>query len=124
MDLALVRRPALPPNLNLSGLAWLGGALFICLVAVAIWLRGAVPETVGKRSMPVRETQRSAEQLVNQSREIAAVGSDRFNTAFWVERTLAMLCYFAVAAGLIFIGRKHFSDSISCYEGDGCLLFL
>src|SRR5262245_11949391 len=34
-DLALVRRPALPPNLNFGGLAWLGGALFICLVAVA-----------------------------------------------------------------------------------------
>src|SRR5215471_3320547 len=30
-DLTLVRRPALAPNLNLSGLAWLGGALFVCL---------------------------------------------------------------------------------------------
>jgi hypothetical protein len=113
IDLALVRRPALAPNLNLSGLAWLGGALFICLVAVAIWLRGGVPETVGKRSMPVRETQKGAEQLVNQSREIAALAEDRFNTAFWVERALAMLCHLAVAAGLIFIGRRHFSDALA-----------
>src|SRR5262245_5397761 len=31
LDLTLVRRPALAPNLNLGGLAWLGGALFVCL---------------------------------------------------------------------------------------------
>src|SRR5947209_3094608 len=35
LDLALVKRPALAPNLNFGGLAWLGAALFICLVAVA-----------------------------------------------------------------------------------------
>src|SRR5688572_33249668 len=29
-DLPLVRRPVLATNLNLSGLAWLAGALFIC----------------------------------------------------------------------------------------------
>src|SRR5262245_16164016 len=34
-DLALVQRPALAPNLNFGGLAWLGGALFVCLTAVA-----------------------------------------------------------------------------------------
>src|SRR5438270_13587775 len=31
VDLALVRRPALSPNLNLGGLAWLGGALLVSL---------------------------------------------------------------------------------------------
>src|SRR5262249_48473109 len=35
LDLVLVRRPALSPNLNFGGLAWLGGALFICLATVA-----------------------------------------------------------------------------------------
>jgi hypothetical protein len=35
-DLALVRRPAVTPNLNLAGLAWLGAALFVCLAVVAI----------------------------------------------------------------------------------------
>jgi hypothetical protein len=113
IDLALVRRPALGPNLNFGGLAWLGGTLFICLVAVAIWLRGNDAETVGKRSIPVSETQRSAEQLVNQSREIAAVADRGFNTAFWVERTLAMLCHLAIVAGFIFIGRKHFQDTLA-----------
>src|SRR5262249_35131713 len=32
-DLALVRRPALAPNLDFAGLAWLGGALFVSLIA-------------------------------------------------------------------------------------------
>src|SRR5437868_6999947 len=36
LDLALVRRPALTPNLNLPGLLWLAAALFICLTAVAL----------------------------------------------------------------------------------------
>src|SRR5207244_3701767 len=35
-DLALVRRPAIAPNLNPAGLAWLGGALFVSLVTVAV----------------------------------------------------------------------------------------
>src|SRR5437764_13511608 len=34
LDLTLVRRPSLAPNLNLSGLLWLAAALFVCLTAV------------------------------------------------------------------------------------------
>src|SRR5262249_13203088 len=48
-DLALVRRPALSPNLNLSGLGCLGAALFGCLVSVAFRPQEESPETVGKR---------------------------------------------------------------------------
>jgi len=36
LDLVIVRRPALEPNLNRSGLAWLMVALFACLAAVAV----------------------------------------------------------------------------------------
>jgi hypothetical protein len=36
LDLTLVQRPALAPNLNLGGLAWLAGALFVSLVTVAV----------------------------------------------------------------------------------------
>src|SRR5947209_3413302 len=43
-DLALVRRPALSPNLNLGGLAWLAGALFVSLVAVAARPPGRPPD--------------------------------------------------------------------------------
>jgi hypothetical protein len=35
LDLTLVQRPALGPNLSFGGLAWLAAALFICLLAVA-----------------------------------------------------------------------------------------
>src|SRR5207245_613242 len=34
-DLALVQRPAVRPNMNFGGMAWLAGTLFICLAAVA-----------------------------------------------------------------------------------------
>jgi len=36
LDLSLVRRPALHPNLNLPGLVWLGLALFLCLVVASL----------------------------------------------------------------------------------------
>ena len=36
VDLALVRRPVLTANLNLAGLVWLAGALFISLIGVAV----------------------------------------------------------------------------------------
>src|SRR5207302_8911527 len=63
IDLALVRRPALGPHLNLGGLGWLGLALFVCLAAVAA-RRPAVPTIVGKRTAIVRATQCRAEGLV------------------------------------------------------------
>jgi hypothetical protein len=108
LDLALVRRPALSPNLNQSGLAWLGAALFICLVAVAI--RGPVgqPGTVGRQSATVTETQRRAEVFVKQ--EIATAGLTGSSVAFWVERISAMLCHAAVVVGLALIGWRHFQD--------------
>jgi hypothetical protein len=109
-DLALVRRPALSPNLSSGGMAWLGAALFVCLVAVAVRNRGNVAEPVGKRSLPVDQTQRRAENLVNQSREIATGTREGFNTAFWVERGLAMFCHLSIAVGLIIIGWRHFQD--------------
>jgi len=46
LDLALVRRPALAPNLNIGGLAWLGFALSVFLVAV-LCRRQAPPGDVG-----------------------------------------------------------------------------
>src|SRR5262249_39488014 len=110
IDLALVRRPALAPNLNLAGLAWLAGALFVCLVAVAVRKPAEPPGTGGKRSAAVHETQRRAEDLVRY--ELPAVRDDS-TAAFWVERSLAMLCHAAVVAGLIFIGCRHFLDAPS-----------
>ena len=47
-DLALVRRPALDPNLNLAGLAWLTGTLFICLGGAAVRKPVDADSQVGK----------------------------------------------------------------------------
>jgi hypothetical protein len=108
MDLALVRRPALAPNLNLSGLAWLGLALFVCLVAVSSRRPLGPPGTVGRQSAAVSETQRRAENLVKQ--EIAPDGLAASNVAFWVESVSAMLCHLAIVLGLGWIGWRHFQD--------------
>ena len=108
MDLALVRRPALTPNLNLSGLLWLGAALFICLTAVAL-RKPFVPQgAVGKRSAAVKEIQRLPEDLLNQ--EIAS-GNTNGSTDFWVERTSAILCHLAIVTALALIGWRHFQDA-------------
>lgn len=109
VDLALVRRPALGPNLNLSGLAWMAGALFICLAAVAVRKPAGPPGEGGKRSVAVNETQRRAEDLVKEG--TAVVDPDGTATAFWVERGLAMACHLAVVLGLIYIGVRHFQDA-------------
>jgi len=109
VDLALVRRPALSPNLNLAGLAWLGVALFICLVAVAVRKPPSVAGTVGKPSAAVNETQRRAVYLVK--REIANDEGGTSQTAFWVECSLAVACHLAIVVGLVFIGLRHFQDA-------------
>ena len=54
VDLALVRRPALRPNLTQSGLAWLAGTLFVCLVAVAFRQPNIPEEQIGKGSFARR----------------------------------------------------------------------
>jgi hypothetical protein len=107
VDLALVRRPALTPNLNFSGLAWLGGALFVCLVAVA-FRPPAHREQLGKGSPALDEAQRRAADKV--SREAGLGDEARPEVRFWVERGLAVLCHLAVVAALVFIGWRHFQD--------------
>ena len=109
MDLALVRRPALSPNLNLGGLAWLGGALFICLVIVSVQRPPDQLENVGKGSAALNEVQKRATDAVN--RETGA--GDWVNTRLVVERILAVCCQLAVAAALVFIGFRHFQDATS-----------
>jgi hypothetical protein len=109
IDLALVRRPALSPNLNLGGLAWLGAALFVCLVTVAVRRPASPPGPVGKRSAAVEETQRRAEYLVQQ--EIVPAVAEPVDTTLWVECTSAVLCHLAIVIGLGFIGWRHFQDA-------------
>jgi hypothetical protein len=108
VDLALVRRPALAPNLNFAGLAWLTGTLFVCLAGVAV-RRPAEPELpAGRGSAVLEEAQRRAADLVDQTAGPPPGGRD---TRYWVECGLAGACHLAVVAALIVIGWRHFQDA-------------
>ncbi len=97
-DLALVRRPILNPNLSLGGLAWLAGALFVCLVAVAARRSAPQPEVFTSMSPPAVE-------------KVMQVTADAvIDAPFVVERTFLMLCHLSVVAALIVIGWRHFQD--------------
>jgi hypothetical protein len=101
-DLTLVRRPALSPNLNFGGLAWLGTALAVCLVAVALRQPPgtAVAEPVGKVPAAVAKAQ-----------EIEGrVGPQLLNGHPWVIPTLALFCHLAIVIGLFCVGYRHFQD--------------
>jgi hypothetical protein len=113
LDLALVRRPALYPNLNKAGLAWLTGTLFVCLGGVAV-RKPAEPEAqVGRGSAGlvagIEVVQRGAADLAN----VAGVPTDvnGNDTQFWVERSFVMACHLAVVVALILIGVWHFQDA-------------
>jgi hypothetical protein len=100
LDLVLVRRPALRPNLDPGGLAWLAGALFVSLIAVAA--KKSVeeptrPSPAGHRTPPVAE-------------RVTREGEQWFDREA-VDRTLAVLCHLAVVAGLVVVGWRHFHDA-------------
>src|SRR5262245_17099363 len=107
-DLALVRRPALAPNLSFGGLAWLGATLFICLVAVAFRQpdRGPNAPVVNGRNAPADdEVSKIGKESV--AFELAQQPFER-----WVLRGFALLCHLACVAGLVLVGRLHFQDGL------------
>jgi hypothetical protein len=108
MDLTLVRRPALGPNLNFGGLAWLGVALFVCLTAVAARRPPGTAGIVGKQSAAVLEAQKRAQEMVKQGTPVKDIPG--VDTGFLVECTSAMICHLAIAIGLTLIGWRHFQD--------------
>lgn len=104
IDLALVGRPALAPNLSFGGLAWLAGTLFICLIAVAFR-----PErTQGGQASPL--------PIAIAEKQVKPIGPETTALALaqrpfpWLARTLAVLCHLAVIVGLIVVGYRHFQD--------------
>src|SRR5262249_34783554 len=106
LDLVLVRRPALAPNLNSGGLAWLGGALFICLATVAFRYGDA------NGSTPVALDKAAAHgDAAKVGKEPVSVQAALKPLPPWLMRTLAVLCHLAVAAGLVVIGCRPFQDA-------------
>jgi hypothetical protein len=107
-DLTLVRRPALNPNLNFGGLAWLAGALFVCLVVVAL-RPGERPAEPAAREPPlIQRTQQEVEKLVP-PKPPAGDAAD-FDAALWARRILAIACHLAIVLGLMVVGWRHFQN--------------
>jgi hypothetical protein len=114
MDLALERRPALGPNLNFGGLAWLAVALFVCLVVVAVRRPMDRTESAGDASPALGEIEKGladALKAVKPKENQQLPKSD--DMLDWAQRILALLCQLAVVAALIFIGYRHFQDGLA-----------
>jgi hypothetical protein len=113
IDLTLERRPAVSPNLTLGGLGWLSGALFVCLLAVAVRNPPETPAaSVGKTGASLDLAAQKSVDLVQNETPAGSAWTER-ETRFWVQRGLAMFCHLAVVAGLVIIGAWHFQDVTS-----------
>jgi hypothetical protein len=111
IDLPLISRPALGPNLNLGGLIWLGAALFISLIAVAAKQPSEGVEPPANTSVPVKQAEQQFEKVGEKvSGQPAADEEDSQAIRFWVGRTLAVLCHLAIVLGLVAVGYWHFQD--------------
>jgi hypothetical protein len=107
LDLTLVRRPALGPNLNLSGLAWLGGTLYVSLAAVAF----NQPEPdVPNSDQGTSPTDTIVKDPSKKVVKPAAPDLDDSDLTKWVERGLSLLCHLSVVIALALIGWRHFED--------------
>jgi hypothetical protein len=118
LDLRLIRRPALSPNLNLSGLGWLSAALAICLIAVALRPQPGSVKIVGREAYPVTATRELLSQQTP-AREVA--GHD---TEFWAGRVLAISCHLFIVIGLIVVGIRHFQNAHAGVAAATCYLLL
>lgn len=107
LDGLLRHRPTYRANLNQSGLAWFGIALFAVLIAVAI-RKPIVPEQmIGKAPAAIDVVKEKATAVVTQAQPPA--NGEEIRIA--VERGLALIAHAAVALGLLTIGVRHFRNA-------------
>ncbi|MGH7224608.1 MAG: hypothetical protein ACRELF_15400 [Gemmataceae bacterium] len=110
-DLTLVRRPALGSNLNLGGLAWLAGTLFVSLIAVAVRHPNEPSEHRESSPASLEPVRKGAEELIP---KLAPAEIDRHSLqealTVGVERGLTVLCHLSIAVALLLIGWRHFED--------------
>ncbi len=107
IDLALQRRPALAPNLSFGGMAWLAGALFVCLIAVAFRSTDHPPPP-----SPTAQTKTTGqEEPAKVGKESVALDLAQRPFENWVMRAVAVACHLAVVLGLIVLAWRHFQDA-------------
>jgi hypothetical protein len=109
LDLVFIRRPGLQPNMTTGALGWFALSLFLSIGAVA--LRRPPPDEgrIGPPGAVLQEATDRAEQVIRQT----SGETDRNLVRWWVERTLAGLCHFAVICLLVQIGYVHFGSLAS-----------
>lgn len=112
IDLTLVRRPSLTPNLTTAGLACLGIAFFVGQGSVALRRVADQPEngSVGRRPKPIEQVENQATAVVQQAPIEAVSRGSPEDIRFWVERSLSMICHAAVLVGLLMVGLRQFQD--------------
>jgi len=112
IDLTLIRRPSLSPNLTTAGLACLGLALFVAQGSVAVRRTSDQPDpgSAGRLPRPIEQVQDQATAVVQHAQNEAGATYSPEDVRFWVERSLAMCCHAAVLIGLLMIGVRHFQD--------------
>jgi hypothetical protein len=106
LDLMLVQRPALGPNLQIGGLAWLAAALLICMLAVAYrqadrQINPAPPN--GSNVVLMAPTGAHTQPVF-------AVNILWRAWPAWGVAALAFSCHIVIMLCLVFIGWKHFQD--------------
>jgi len=113
LDLTLVSRPTLNPNLNLPGLAFLAAAMFFCMVPIAARLPEELQQTIGKKSVALDAIDKASAKAVEEAQQRLDPSESRDDawTRFWVGRSIALLCHLAVIAALILIGAIHFQNT-------------
>jgi hypothetical protein len=105
-DLALTARPALGPNLDFAGQAWLAGALYVSLIAVT--LRQQSPSFRAEADDPQGKLPMAVAAVID-PKEVA----DRSWLNVAVERVLALACHLSVVVGLVLIGGLVFGSVAS-----------
>ncbi len=114
LDLLLVRRPALGPNLNFGGLAWLGMALFICLAVVAYRpITRLEVAHLGSKNVEEKQSPVEVKETVGRTTAFFRVAEKSLEPNFLFNRTFAILCHLSVIVGLIMVGARHFGSLTS-----------
>jgi hypothetical protein len=120
VDLALVRRPVLTPNLSVGGLAWFGGALLVALIVVAVRPADGPASGTGRESAALVQLESGVETAAKK----AARGVTGTDVRFVASRALAIVCHLAIVAALVVIGWRHFQDIHAGMAAAVCYLLL
>jgi hypothetical protein len=107
VDLTLVRRPALGPNLSLGGLVWMACSLLVGLIAVAVRLPPREEHTdPGEMPATLEAGHRLGVDLIRKT----PAGVDEATVQLWAERGLTVVCHLLIVVALALIAWRHFDD--------------